>query len=169
VVAAVEVDAEAVAHLVADTDDALVGELRAAERPVAVDERRAGADADVRHDGAGGVEVVKQVDHGSELADAVTLIAERAAAGVHVVLVLAIDDFQLDPGADEVVTGDTADGEAGLREDGVAEDVGVQQPVTAAFDTEIEARVGLGLRARRQGQHRQCGQSGGRRQNLLHA
>jgi len=57
-----------------------------------------------------------------------------------------------------------AGGEAGLRSHAVAEDGGVEQPVHAAFRTDVEAGR-RSLRLRRDRQHRQ---SSGGQQCLLH-
>ena len=72
-------------------------------------------------------------------------------------LVVAVDAFQLDARADETVADLAAGRPADGRADALAEDGGVEQPVGAAFDTDIEAR----LRRLRLGDDRQRNQRGG--------
>src|SRR5204863_8950525 len=102
----------------AQADDALVGKLGAAEGGVAVDERHAGAGADIRRDGRSRSEVIQQVRQDAELAD---LVADRTAGEADTVLIVAIDAFELDPGTDEVVADHAARREAGLGSDGGAQ------------------------------------------------
>src|SRR5262249_32910999 len=154
VVAAVEVDAEIGVDIPAETDDALIGELGAAERAVAIDESNAHARADIRRDHRTGREVIHHVRQDTELAD---LVADRTAGEGNVVLVVAIDTFEFDARADEVVADHATGGEARLRIHALAEDRGVEKPVQAAFGTDVEAR----LRNLRLGHDRQRHQSNG--------
>ncbi len=92
------------------------------------------------------------------------LVAHRTAGESDIVLVVAIDAFQLDARTDEVVADHATRREAGLRGDAVVEDGGVEQPVQAAFRADVETRSG-NLRLRND---RQRHQSGGRQQSLPH-
>src|SRR4029078_10090309 len=119
------VDAEVGVDVPAQAEYALVGELCAAQRAVAIDEGDASAGADIRRDHAARIEVVQQVGEDTELADLVADLPPVKVViveGVDVHLILTINAFELDPRADEVVADHAADSEARLRGHALAED-----------------------------------------------
>ena len=85
-----------------------------------------------------GDEVVQQVRQDAELAD---LVADRTAGEADVVLVVAIDAFELDARTDEVVADHATGSEAASAATRWLLRIGgVEQPVQAAFGTDVEAR-----------------------------
>ena len=100
----------------------------------------AGARADIWRDHGARREVVEHVRHGRSLVDLAGLERERAVgiadhAGP---VVLAIDAFQLDARADEVVADLAARSPAGVHRIAVI----VEQPVQSALCADIESRIG---------------------------
>ncbi len=124
------------------------------------DEGDTGTSADVRNDRPASVEVVQDVRHDGDvvLVHAEGIEVTAAERG----LVVAVNAFDLDPRADEVVTDHAARGPAELRilRAGLTEPRGrgaVEHPVPAALDAGIETRILERLRLRRDWQSRQDG------------